>query len=240
MPRAPGSPGSSQPPLLFSPRVEAADEAVRLAPSDPEAHYTRALALVNLERLGDAVAELQQATRLRPHHYYEWLDLGVTLDRLGDQTGADAALRESVRLAPFFAQPRWQLGNLLFRQTRYEEAFAELRLGAKSNPSLVDEMLQLAWVAADGDVGTVEALVQPPTRQRRLELASFLAKQGKGADAARQVREAGGPEDERKRALLNQTIYGLLAAHLFSDAYAIWVTTHASAAGVPQRRLVSF
>src|SRR5436190_20861625 len=99
---------------IIQSRVEPVDLAIRLAPSDPEAHYTRALALVNHERLDDAVAELRQTTRLRPHHYYEWLDLGVTLDRLGDQTAAVAALRESVRLAPFFSQPRWQLGNLLF------------------------------------------------------------------------------------------------------------------------------
>src|SRR6185503_13015231 len=105
--------------------LEPVDKAVRLTPDDPEAHYTRGLTLVNLERLDDAVVELQQATRLRPHHYYQWLDLGVTLDRLGDHTGAKAALTRSVQLAPNFAQPRWQLGNLLFREGQYDEAFIE-------------------------------------------------------------------------------------------------------------------
>jgi len=85
------------------------DLAVRITPSDPEAHYTRALELVNFQRLEDAAAELQEAVRLRPHHYYEWLDLGVTLDRLGNQSAAENAVRESIRLAPFFAQPRCSL-----------------------------------------------------------------------------------------------------------------------------------
>src|SRR5436190_6925826 len=76
--------------------VGPAATAVRLTPRDPEAHYTLALSLVNADRLGDAVLELQQATQLRPHHYYEWLDLGVTLDRLGEQTAAIAALKESI------------------------------------------------------------------------------------------------------------------------------------------------
>src|SRR5438552_10089755 len=116
--------------------VEPADEAVIVTPTDPEAHYTRALSLVNAERLDEALGELQQATRLRPHHYYEWLDLGVTFDQLGNQEAATDAFRESVRLAPYFAQPRWQLGSLLFRQGRYQEAFVELRLGAKSNSNL--------------------------------------------------------------------------------------------------------
>lgn len=210
-------------------RVEPADVAVRLAPSDPEAHYTRALSLVNLERLSEAVTEFRVATRLRPHHYYEWLDLGVTLDRLEDQAGAEAALRESVRLAPFFAQPRWQLGNLLYRQARYEEAFAELRLGARSNPGLGEELFDLAWVAANGDLKTIEALIQPASKRSRLELASLLASFGRGPDAIHEVQEAGQPGDEVESALLRLTISRLLTARLFSDAYAAWATTHSSA-----------
>src|SRR2546429_1535082 len=88
--------------------VEPSDMAVKIAPADPEAHYTRALSLINLDHLNEAVGELREAIRLRPYHYYEWLDLGVTLDRLGDQEGAARALTQAVQLAPFFAQPRWQ------------------------------------------------------------------------------------------------------------------------------------
>src|SRR5207244_3907645 len=161
----------------------AADAAVNLTPSDPEAHYLRALSLVNLERLNDAVVELQQATTLRPHDYYEWLDLGVTLERLGDQTAAVAALKESIRLAPSFAQPRWQLGNLLYRQGRYPEAFAELRLGARSNPGLAEGMMELAFASSDGNIETLEGFVQPANARTHLLLARFLVKQGNGADA---------------------------------------------------------
>lgn len=211
-------------------RVEPADVAVQLAPSDPEAHYTRALALVNLEKLTDAVAEFRVATRLRPHHYYEWLDLGVTLDRLEDPAGAEAALKESVRLAPFFAQPRWQLGNLLYRQARYDEAFAELRIGARSNPNLAQELFGLAWLAANGDMRTVEALVQPAGRRNRLELANFLAGRGRGPEAVREVQQAGKPGDEAEISLLRQTVARLLATQLFSDAYDVWATTHSPAA----------
>jgi tetratricopeptide (TPR) repeat protein len=211
---------------IFQSRIGPADTAVKLTPTDPEAHYTRGLALVNLERLDEAVTEFQQATRLRPHHYYEWLDLGVTLDRLGDQTAALAALRESVRLAPSFAQPRWQLGNLLFRQGQYDEAFAELRFGARSNPNLFEGLMQLAWVAADGDVETTERLIAPDSTRHHLQLASFLAKQGKGASAAQEVRDSGGPQDEAERAILHEAISTLLAAEQFSDAYSAWAATH--------------
>ncbi len=164
---------------------------------------------------------------MRPCHYYEWLDLGVTLDRLGDQRWAVAALGESVRLAPSFAQPHWQLGNLLYRQGRFEEAFAELRLGARSNANLLVGMLDLAWAAANADAGIMERLIQPQTRRSHLEFARYLATQGKGPEAARQVREVGEPQDDGERALLHQTISALLTAEQFSDAYSAWAATHA-------------
>jgi hypothetical protein len=92
-------------------------------------------------------------------------------------------------------------------------------------------MVELAWVAADGDVATLEALVQPEDGRSHFELAAFLAKQGKGADAVRQLREAGQPRDEEERALLRESVVQLLAAHQFSDAYNAWAITHDSAVG---------
>src|SRR5204862_4468578 len=103
-------------------------------------------------------------TQLRPHHDYEWLDLGVTLDRMGDEAGAAVAMKQSVRLAPFFSQPHWQLGNLLFRQSNYQDAFTELRLGARTNRSLVQSMLELGWAAAQQDPKALDGLVQPQTQ----------------------------------------------------------------------------
>jgi Flp pilus assembly protein TadD len=214
---------------IMSSSVEPADSAVRITPNDPEAQYTRALALVNAQRLTEAEAALRRAVALRPHHYYQWLDLGVTLDRLEDQQGALVALRESIRLAPAFAQPRWQTGSLLYRQRKYEEAFSELRLGAKSNSKLFDALVDLAWVAADGDEMKIEQFVQPETTTSHLALANYLAKHGRGTDAARQVKLAGGPQDEADRLLLRQTVSSLLDSKQFGDAYAIWAVTHSAA-----------
>jgi tetratricopeptide (TPR) repeat protein len=216
-------------------QIGPADTAVRIYPSDPEPHYTRALSLVNLNRLPEGINELREAIRLRPHHYYEWLDLGVTLDRVGDLDGAMAALKESVRLAPGFAQPRWQFGNLLIRQTQYEAAFVELRAGAKSNPSLFQALMALGWSAADGDVPRFEQLVQPDTSERHFLVASFLAKQGMGADSARQIKLAGQPSDRWERDVLNEAIIRLLSAELFSDAFTAWAATHDAQGGDPTR-----
>lgn len=206
--------------------TEPADRAIRLTPADPEAHYTRALALVNQQRLPEAVSELRTSTQLRPYHYYEWLDLGVTLDRLGDEAGSAAALKQSVRLAPYFSQPHWQLGNLLFRQGNYPDAFTELRLGARTNRNLVQSMLDLAWAASQQDPKGMEALVQPQTITDHLELARFLAWQKRGTEAAIHARAMGKPTASRDKELLHQTITALLAAGEFPSAYQAWATEH--------------
>jgi hypothetical protein len=212
-------------------QVEPADRAVTLTPTDPEAHYTRALALVNSERLQEAAAELRQSIQLRPHHYYEWLDLGVTLDRLGDPEGALVAFKESIRLAPSFAQPRWQLGNFLFRQGKYQDAFAELRLGVKSNPSLSYGLLDLAWAATDGDVSTMRVLVAPDTSSAHFALANYLAHHGKAEDAAREARQAGVPRGEADELSLQQIIATLLHDKHFYEARDAWTITHNAAVG---------
>jgi hypothetical protein len=220
-------------------RVEPADTAVGLYPRDPEAHYTRGLMLVNANRLDEAVIELRNATRLRPHHYYQWLDLGVTLDRLGDQAGAVAALQESVRLAPKFAQPRWQLGNLFFRLGQYPEAFAELRVAAKSNTNLFQALMGLAWAAADGDVNRFETLAAPDSRERHFLMGSFLANQRKGAEAARQIKEGGEPVERWERDIVNEAIVRLFLAEQYADAWHAWAASHKVSGDPTQGQLLN-
>lgn len=211
---------------IFQNNVEPTDKAVNFAPTDPEAHYTRALSLVNALRLDEALQEFRMATQLRPHHYYEWLDLGVTLERMGNDADASEALKKSIRLAPSFAQPRWQLGNLLYRQGRFDEAFAELRLAVKTNPNLIRSMVELAGSAANENVASLEAFVRPETTRAHLELARFLAAHANGAAATNQVKQAGEPADELERTLLQDTILVLLDSKQFPDARAAWLAAH--------------
>src|SRR5215831_159796 len=190
-------------------QLEPADRAVQAAPRDPETHYTRALSLVNAGKLDDALAEFRMAISIRPHYYYEWLDLGETLDQIGDSKGAEAAMRESVRLAPSFAQPRWQLGNLLYAQERYDEAFEQLRRAARANPNLRRGLFQLAWVSAQGNVQTFLSSLQVTDRQDHFEAARFLAIQGKGADAVAQARQAGQPANEGESDAMREAVVQL-------------------------------
>jgi Tfp pilus assembly protein PilF len=224
---------------IFEGSADPTNKAIRLAPNDPEAHYTRALSLINDQRLPEALEELHVSTELRPHHYYEWLDLGVTLDRIGDEDGAIKALNRSIELAPSFAQPRWQLGSLLYRQGRYDEAFAELRLAAASSPSLVRGLLELAWSIADENTSTLERLVQPQTADGRLELAKFLASHSHGNAAVEQVRQAGGVTAEAQKDLLRDTLNALLESQQFSEAWNVWILSHPAFKGQDGQQIVN-
>src|SRR6266851_680002 len=104
-----------------------------------------------LDEYAQARDEFQRAAQLRPRDYYLWMLLGVTSDQSGDQEGALRALRQAVALAPSYARPRWQLGNVLLRMGQLDQAFVELRQAAQSNPSLWPNVDDLAWGAYGRD-----------------------------------------------------------------------------------------
>jgi hypothetical protein len=203
---------------LASSQPEMADQAVRFGPANPEAHYVKASLLFNRGELAEAVAEYERAVALRPRDYALWLELGLARDQAGDAPGAIAAFQQSVRLAPFYAPPRWQLGNTLYRVGRFDEAFEELRRAAASHPKLLPQIFDLAWAATGGDAQALERTVQPQTDAARLALARYFVRRGKPGEAVAQFRAAGAVADEERRALLTE----LLSAKRFAEAYEVW------------------
>src|SRR2546430_2225130 len=101
--------------------------------------------------------------------------LGVSRDLNDDQPGAVAALRQSVALAPAYAKPHWLLGNLLLRTDQTDEAFKELRLAADRDPSLLLNVIDLAWGLSHNDAAQTVAAIQPQSDRARMSLAVFLA-----------------------------------------------------------------
>lgn len=196
-----------------------ADRAVRLNPTDPEAHYARAVVLSKAGRLSEAIQEFEYGIALRPRDYYLWLKLGLARDQNGDEQGALAAFREAVRLAPYYGQPHWQLGNLLLRSGHFDEAFAELRRAVAGDPQLLPALVDLAWRVSDGDTSFVEQYIQPQTSLTHIVVARFFLKHGKAAEAVSQLREAGSISDKAQHEFLTE----LLNAKLFPQAYQVWL-----------------
>ena len=155
---------------------DGAASALRWSPGDPKAHHTRA---VLDERFAEgfdvrenarAVLEsYEAATRLSPNDFRYWIDLGRARERAGDADGGIAALRRAAELAPFYALPRWHLGNALMREGRAEEAFEELRRAGEADETYRKQAVNLAWRYFRGDVPIVRrALGDSPAVQADL------------------------------------------------------------------------
>ena len=210
--------------------LEAADRAVELSPSDPQSHRVRATILYHRQQLPDAASELERAISLRPGDDYLWLELGIIRDELEDSAGALIAFDEAVRLAPYYAIPRWQRGNLLLRMGRLEEAFMDLRVAAASKPDLIPSLLDLAWSISEGDSKRTQELAQITTSPMRIAFAGFLTKQGKAREALDQAALAGNLSEETRHDLVRQ----LISANAFKEGFEIWTKGEGSG-GMGQR-----
>jgi tetratricopeptide (TPR) repeat protein len=198
--------------------LAAADQAIQLTPADPDAHRARATVLNSLRRFAEAESSLETATNLRKGHASQWLELGTTREELGDNEGALTAFDQAVLCAPYYGQTHWQRGNLLLRLGRYDEAFADLREAAASNPKFLPNAIDLAWNLTGGAIPATEDLLQLHDDQARLAYARFLAGKGLGAQVVQQVRLLSAPlSDENKEELVRL----LAASRKYADAFEL-------------------
>jgi len=195
-----------------------ASEAIRLSPTDPQGHYALALVLSRVGQLDDATREFESAVTLRPSDHVLWLDLGSARQSSSDEEGALVAFKEAARLAPAYARPHWEMGQLLIRAGRPDQAFEEFRHAIASRPALLPEVIDHAWKVYGGDVRAVQRAIQPQSSQERLVLSRFIAKQGKTTEAMQLFRAAGEIPDGDRVAFLSE----LLEAKQFREAYEVW------------------
>lgn len=134
--------------------VNIAQRAVSMAPDDPLTHWRIAQVVqknLPLDQQAQAIAEYEKAVSLSPNDYRFWMSLGTAHEQSGDPVKAEQAFRRAVALAPAYAYPRWYLGNLLLRNGRYEEAFAELRTASEADPEFRPQQFSLIWEIYNND-----------------------------------------------------------------------------------------
>lgn len=195
-----------------------ADRASTLSPADPESHATRALVLYQSDDLTGCIAELEEAIALRPEDYLLWLQVGRARDEAGDARGAMLALEHAVELAPYYSDPRWQYGNVLYRAGRSQEAFDQLRTATRSDPSLAPVLVDLAWGTYPGDANAVERIASPANDEQRISLGRFFVKKGLTEEAMSLFRSAVQHPHEESAGLL----FDLTQAKQFRAAYEVW------------------
>ncbi|HEX6731354.1 MAG TPA: tetratricopeptide repeat protein, partial [Pyrinomonadaceae bacterium] len=205
-----------------------ANEAVRLAPSDPQAHQARAIVLNNLRLPVDAAREMEIAVSLRPHDDYLWLELGALRDVAGHTDAALAAFDRAVAFAPDYGHTHWQRGNLLVRMRKYDEGFKELRTAVSSNRDFLPGLIDLAWAISRGDARIAEQLVQV-NDDTRLAFARFLARQGKATETLEHIRQVRTPIPGEVR---DDLIRSLIQHKAYPEAYEIWSSDNAEISAI--------
>jgi hypothetical protein len=209
--------------------MAAADAAVTLSPDDPDAHLVRGELFETNNNLSSAIAEYQKAASLRPDDYVIWLSLARAHELNGQTSEAIVAARRAVPLAPFYAQPHWQLGNILLRAGKRDEAFKELSLAAESNPVLLPSIIDLAWQTSNGDAQSVMRNINPQTPESSRALAEYLRKYGAVAAAIAMFRVAGG-DAEAVRAR-QQFVSELISQKKFTEAFQVWAIDRTATPG---------
>jgi tetratricopeptide (TPR) repeat protein len=164
---------------------------------------------------------------LRPADYRLWSQLGLLRDQTGDTAGALLAFDEAIKRAPYYAQPRWDRGNVLLRSGQYEAAFKDLSEAAQSNPELMPGLIELAWGLSRGDVKLTEQLAQIKSEKMRIVFAKLLARNGKAQEAIAQFGGAGNIPEVLKQELTDQ----LVAKGAFKEAFDVWKNAHGISPG---------
>lgn len=138
--------------------VEVAELGVALAPSDPQARLEYGYLLEKTFLPADQAKSLEEfelAAALNQNSYSNWLALGRAREQAGDTSGAEAALRKALELAPNYSRVKWALGNLLVRQRRLDDGFAYLRDAVAADPNYANPAAASAWQIFGGDLAKI-------------------------------------------------------------------------------------
>jgi tetratricopeptide (TPR) repeat protein len=206
------------------PDINAAEAAARLAPDDPQAHFTIARLRERSflpEELPEAARRYEEAARLSPNDYRLFMELGRVRGLVGDTRGGEEALRRAVELAPTYPEPRWYLGNSLLRQGRTEEAFAEFRRAGETGPEkFLPQVIEVYWRYYNADVAAVLAAFGNSAHARG-QLMEYLINL-KRLDDARQLWQGFDAEQRtRSRATGEKLLLRFLEAKRFQDVLAL-------------------
>ena len=202
--------------------IEMARMATRWAPNDALAHWRLAFfeeKNFSPENLAAALREYELAVQAEPYDYRYWMELGRALEAIGDTNNGEKALRRAVELAPSYSHPRWQYGNLLLRQGKVDEAFAQLSRAAEADEQMRTPVFGLATQVFGDDVDKIARAF--PSSSLRLQFALNLINNGKSDDALRIVRTITTSDRQSDREVTDQIAKSLIDNHQFRSALSL-------------------
>lgn len=149
-------------------------------PGRLDTHLALALCLRACERVAEAMPHARTVAQSAPTDPLGWLVYGSLLQRAGDPTGAEAALRRCLALAPDAAEAWHYLGECLQAQRRWTEAAEAYRRAMREQPVEIINVAACAEHAGDLEAareGYLQAVALLPGRADcRARLAQIAAR----------------------------------------------------------------
>ena len=133
------------------------EEAVRLMPGYPDAHFNLGNFLFRQGALLAALEHCEAAVRLRPGYFEAYFVLGGVLDRLDRRKEALERYGMAWRIHPDDPGLNEEMGNVLMREKRWGEAAEHYAAAVRSRPE--SAALQVALGGALGRLGQIEEAI---------------------------------------------------------------------------------
>jgi tetratricopeptide (TPR) repeat protein len=177
----------------------AIDTLIANHPDSARAHQALAENYYALRLMPQAEKEYLEALRLRPDLPGLHLELGQVYANSAQWPKAEAEFRDEAKLQPGKAEAAYRLGAALLQQGKTREALSELKRANELKPEMPETLYSLGKAASlVGDSVTAEQAwskvigLEKNTglaAQAHFGLAGLYRKQGKTADAQREMQE---------------------------------------------------
>src|SRR6266478_4642290 len=175
------------------------DTLLAAYPDSARAHQALAENYFVLRQMPQAEKEFQEALRLRPDIPKLHLELGEVYAGSSQWAKAEEEFRAETKLQPGNAEANYRLGTALLQQGKAREARTELQRADRLQPDMPETLYSLGKAASlEGDAVAAEKAwaklltiekVSSLSAQTHFALAGLYRKQGKMADAEREMQE---------------------------------------------------
>ncbi len=168
-------------------------------PDSSRAHQALAENYYVLRQMPQAEKEYKEALRLRPDTPHLHLELGLVYAGASQWEQAEQEFRAETQLQPGNAEASYRLGDALLQQGKAQEARVALERADRLKPEMPETLYALGKAASlSGDpAGAEKAWLKVISiekessiaAQAHFELAGLYRKQGKAAEAEREMQE---------------------------------------------------
>ena len=175
------------------------DTLLATYPDSARAHQALAENYFVLRQMPQAEKEFQEALRLRPDIPKLHLELGEVYAGSSQWAKAEEEFRAETKLQPGNAEANYRLGTALLQQGKAREARTELQRADRLQPDMPETLYSLGKAASlEGDAVAAEKAwakllsiekASSLAAQTHFALAGLYRKQGKTADAEREMQE---------------------------------------------------